>query len=143
MTWKGCGIFLRKKMRRLINCCLVLLLLTSCASRHIVTTEQRTAVRDSIRLLTIMRDSVAIRDSISVITRRDTVFIERWRNHYIERWRVDTVAAVRRDTVFLEKIQTTEKTPARVSFFANWMPWILIFFLSSLLIYLLFNRLRG
>ena len=131
-------------MGRLINCCLVLLtLLTSCASRQMMTTEQRTAIRDSIRLLTVMRDSVAIRDSVSVITRSDTVFIERWRNHYIERWRVDTVSAVRRDTVFLEKIQTTEKTPARVSFFANWMPWILIFFLSSLLIYILFNRLRG
>ena len=129
-------------MGRLINCCLVLLLLTSCASRQMVTTEQRTAVRDSIRLLTVMRDSVAIRDSVSVIARHDTVFIERWRNHYIERWRVDTVAAVRRDTVFLEKIQTTEKTPARVCFFANWMPWILIFFLSSLLIYILFNGLR-
>jgi len=119
------------------------MLLTSCASRQIVTTEQRTAVRDSVRLLTVLRDSVAIRDSVSVITRRDTVFIERWRNHYIERLRVDTVAAVRRDTVFLEKIQTTEKTPAQVRFFANWMPWILIFFLSSLLIYILFNRLRG
>lgn len=130
-------------MGRLINCCLALLILTSCASRHIVTTEQRTAVRDSIRLLTVMRDSVAIRDSVSVITRSDTVFIERWRNHYIERWRVDTVAAVRCDTVFLEKIQTTEKTPARVRFFANWMPWILIFFLSSLLLFILFNRLRG
>lgn len=130
-------------MRRLIiNCCLVLLLLTSCASRHIVTTEQRTAVRDSVRLLTVLRDSIAIRDSVSVVTRRDTVFIERWRNHYIERWRVDTVAAVRRDTVFLEKIQTTEKTPARVRFFANWMPWILIFFLSLSLIYILFNGLR-
>lgn len=131
-------------MRRLIiNCCLVLLmLLTSCASRQMVTTEQHTAVRDSIRLLTVLRDSVAIRDSVSVVMRRDTVFVERWRNHYIERWRVDTVAAVRRDTVFLEKIQTTEKTPARVRFFANWMPWILIFFLSSLLIYLLFNGLR-
>lgn len=131
------------KRGRLINCCLVLLLLTSCASRQIVTTEQRTAIRDSVRLLTVMRDSVAIRDSVSVITRSDTVFIERWRNHYIERWRVDTVAAVRRDTVFLEKIQTTEKTPARVRFFANWMPWILIFFLSSLLTYIFFNRLRG
>ena len=130
-------------MGRLINCCLLLLLLTSCASRHIVTAEQRTAVRDSIRLLTVMRDSVAIRDSVCVITRSDTVFIERWRNHYIERWRVDTVAAVRRDTVFLEKIQTTEKTPAQVSFFANWMPWILIFLLSSLSIFILFNRLRG
>lgn len=130
-------------MKRLINCCLVLLmLLTSCASRQMVTTEQHTAVRDSIRLLTVLRDSVAIRDSVSVVMRRDTVFVERWRNHYIERWRVDTVAAVRRDTVFLEKIQTTEKTPARVRFFANWMPWILIFFLSSLLIYLLFNGLR-
>ena len=129
-------------MGRLINCCLVLLLLTSCASRHIVTTEQRTAVRDSIRLLTVLRDSIAIRDSVSVITRRDTVFIERWRNHFIERWRVDTVAAVRRDTVFLEKIQTTEKTPARVRFFANWMPWILIFFLSSLLLFILFNGSR-
>lgn len=131
-----------EKMRSLINCCLVLLLLTSCASRQIVTTEQRTAVRDSIRLLTIMRDSVAIRDSVSVITRSDTVFVERWRNHYIERWRVDTVAAVRRDTVFLEKIQTTEKTPARVRFFTTWMPWILIFFLFSLLIYILFDGLR-
>lgn len=130
-------------MRRLINCCLVLLLLTSCASRHIVTTEQRTAVRDSVRLLTVLRDSIAIRDSVSVITRSDTVFIERWRNHYIERWRVDTVAAVRRDTVFLEKIQTTEKTPARVRFFANWMPWILIFFLSLFSLFILFNRLRG
>ena len=130
-------------MGRLINCCLLLLLLTSCASRHIVTAEQRTAVRDSIRLITVMRDSVAIRDSVCVITRSDTVFVERWRNHYIERWRVDTVAAVRRDTVFLEKIQTTEKTPAQVSFFANWMPWILIFLLSSLSIFILFNRLRG
>lgn len=130
-------------MGRLINCCLVLLFLTSCASRQIVTTEQRTAVRDSVRLLTVMRDSVAIRDSVSVITRRDTVFIERWRNHYIERWRVDTVSAVRRDTVFLEKIQNTEKTPARVRFFADWMPWILLFFLSLSLLFILFNRLRG
>ena len=119
------------------------MLLTSCASRQMVTTEQRTAVRDSVRLLTVLRDSVAIRDSVSVVTRRDTVFIERWRNHYIERWRVDTVSAFRRDTVFLEKIQTTEKTPARVRFFANWMPWILIFFLSSLLLFILINRLRG
>ena len=118
-------------------------MVTSCASRQIVATEQRTAVRDSVRLITVMRDSVAIRDSVSVITRSDTVFIERWRNHYIERWRVDTVAAVRRDTVFLEKVQTTEKTPARVAFLANWMPWILIFFLSLSLIYILFNRLRG
>ena len=55
---------------------------------------------------------------------------------------LDTVAAVRRDTVFLEKIQTTEKTPARVNFLANWMPWILIFFLSSLLLFILFNGLR-
>lgn len=132
-----------RKIGRLINCCLVLLLLTSCASRQILTSEHRTAVRDSVRLLTVMRDSVAIRDSVSVITRSDTVFIERWRNHYIERWRVDTVAAVRRDTVFLEKIQTTEKTPARVRFFADWMPWILIFFLSSLMLFILFNRLRG
>ena len=130
-------------MGRLINCCLVLIILTSCASRQMVTTEQRTAVRDSVRLLTVMRDSVAIRDSVSVITRRDTVFIERWRNHYIERWREGTVAAVRRDTVFLEKIQTTEKTPARVRFFANWMPWILIIFISSLSLFILFNRLRG
>ena len=131
-------------MRRLINCCLVLLmLLTSCTSRQMMTTEQRTAVRDSIRLMTVLRDSIAIRDSVSVIARHDTVFIERWRNHYIERWRVDTVAAVRRDTVFLEKVQTTEKTPARVNFFANWMPWILIFFLSSLMLFILFNRLRG
>ena len=130
-------------MRRLINCCLVLLfLVTSCASRQTVTTEQRTSVRDSIRLLTVMRDSVAIRDSVSVITRSDTVFIERWRNHYIERWQVDTVAVVRCDTVFLEKIQTTEKTPARVRFFADWMPWILLLFLSSLLIYILFNCLH-
>lgn len=108
-----------------------------------MTTEQHTAVRDSIRMLTVMRDSVAIRDSVSVITRSDTVFIERWRNHYIERWRVDTVAAVRRDTVFLEKIQTTEKTPARVRFFADWMPWILILFLSLSSLFILFNRLRG
>lgn len=118
------------------------MLLASCASRQMMTTEQRTAVRDSIRLLTVMRDSVAIRDSVSVVSRRDTVFIERWRNHHIERWRVDTVAVVRRDTVFLEKIQTTEKTPARVRFFANWMPWILIFFLSSLSLFILFNGLR-
>ena len=130
------------KRGKLINCCLVLLLLTSCASRQIVTTEQRTSVRDSVRLLTVLRDSVAIRDSVSVITRRDTVFIERWRNHYIERWRVDTVAAVRLDTVFLEKIQTTEKTPARVRFFANWMPWILIFLLSLSLLYILFSGVR-
>ena len=131
-------------MKRLINCCLVLLLLTSCArsSRQMMTTE-RTAVRDSIRMLTMLRDSIAIRDSVSVVMRRDTVFVERWRNHYIERWRVDTVAAVRRDTVFLEKVQTTEKTPARVRFLANWMPWILIFFLSSLSLFILFNRLRG
>lgn len=133
---------MRKRGKLISGCFVLLMLLTSCASRQIMTTE-RTAVRDSIRLLTVMRDSVAIRDSVSVIARSDTVFIERWRNHYIERWRVDTVAAVRRDTVFLEKIQTTEKTPARVRFFANWMPWILIFFLSSLLLFILFNRLRG
>lgn len=134
---------MRKRGRLISGCFVLLMLLTSCASRQMVTTEQRTAVSDSIRLLTVMRDSIAIRDSVSVITRSDTVFIERWRNHYIERWRVDTVAAVRRDTVFLEKIQTTEKTPARVRFFANWMPWILIFFLSSLSLFILFNRLRG
>ena len=130
------------KRGRLINCCLILLLLTSCASRQIVTTEQRTSVRDSVRLLTVMRDSVAIRDSVSVVTRRDTVFVERWRNHYIERWRVDTVAAVRRDTVFLEKIQTTEKPPPVLSFYAYWKPWIFIYLLSYSLIYILFNGLR-
>lgn len=70
-----------------------LLVLGACRSpRYVPVPVTRTEVRH-----TVSRDSVFLRDSVSVFQRGDTVFRDRWHIRWRDRWLTDTLAV--RDTV--------------------------------------------
>lgn len=70
-----------------------LLALGACRSpRYVPVPVTRTEVRH-----TVSRDSVFLRDSVSVFQRGDTVFRDRWHVRWRDRWLTDTLAV--RDTV--------------------------------------------
>lgn len=54
---------------------------------------------DSINLHTHSRDSIVVRDSVTIRERGDTVWLERWRIEYRDRIRTDTAYIERRDSV--------------------------------------------
>lgn len=54
---------------------------------------------DSIYLHTHSRDSIVVRDSVTIREKGDTVWIERWRIEYRDRIRTDTAYIERRDSV--------------------------------------------
>ena len=70
-----------------------LLVLGACRSpRYVPVPVTRTEVRH-----TVSRDSVFLRDSVSVFQRGDTVFRDRWHIRWRDHWLTDTLAV--RDTV--------------------------------------------
>ncbi len=54
---------------------------------------------DSIYLHTHSRDSIVVRDSVTIREKGDTVWLERWRIEYRDRIRKDTAYIERRDSV--------------------------------------------
>ena len=54
---------------------------------------------DSIYLHTHSRDSIVVRDSVTIRERGDTVWLERWRIEYRDRIRTDTAYIERRDSI--------------------------------------------
>lgn len=60
----------------------------------------------------IVRDSIFIHDSVSVISRADTMFLERVRTLYRDKVRIDTF--LKRDTIYSERVATVEKAKPRI-----------------------------
>lgn len=54
---------------------------------------------DSINLHTHSRDSIVVRDSVTIREKGDTVWLERWRTEYRDRIRTDTAYVERRDSI--------------------------------------------
>lgn len=54
---------------------------------------------DSIYLHTHSRDSIFVRDSVTIHEKGDTVWLTRWRTEYRDRIRIDTAYIERRDSV--------------------------------------------
>ena len=97
-------------------------LLSSC--RTVVPCVPETVVRDSVRVQHVL-DSVYLyeRDSIFVESRRDTVWVERWRTRYKDAVRVerDTVRDVRTE-VQVEQVRYVPKYYR----FCSWALWIVV-----------------
>ena len=97
-------------------------LLSSC--RTVVPCVAETVVRDSVRVQRVL-DSVYLyeRDSIFVESRRDTVWVERWRTRYKDAVRVerDTVRDVRTE-VQVEQVRYVPKYYR----FTSWAFWIVV-----------------
>lgn len=70
---------------------------TSCTRTIYV--PQVSVERDSIYLHTHSRDSIVVRDSVTIREKGDTVWLERWRIEYRDRIRLDTAYIERRDSI--------------------------------------------
>ena len=76
---------------------LLLLILSSCSSVRYVPVE--TVRTDSLYFTKVERDSVYVRDSVSVLVKGDTVFKEKLRYKYVFMTKSDTAYISRIDTV--------------------------------------------
>lgn len=80
--------------------CLFAVVLTGCKAKHIIVERVRV---DSVAVVQHHRDSIYLRDSVSVRdeAKGDTIvrYVERWRTHYKEVVRVDTCVRVRVDSI--------------------------------------------
>lgn len=83
----------------------------------------------------VVRDSIFIHDSVSVISRADTVFLERVRTQYCDKVRIDTF--LKRDTIYSERVVTVEKAKPRILT----LRWLLLPLLLVLLLCRLPQRL--
>lgn len=85
-------------MIRMILLAIVALAVISCRT-HTVYLPAESVRTDTVRIVSLQRDSVRTTDSVFVAVKGDTVRIERWRTR--ERWRVgrDTLWRVRTDSV--------------------------------------------
>lgn len=85
-----------------------LLLLNGC--RTIETTKTEYIVRtDTLREISLQKDSIHVTDSIFVQQKGDTCYMEKWHTKYIEKLRVDTVYECKTDTVCREVEVVREK----------------------------------
>lgn len=79
----------------------IMSLLCGCvATRYVETVGVRT---DTVYMSRLHRDSIYIKDSVSVIVRNDTVWRDRWHTKVIDKSRIDTIRETRTDSVFVER----------------------------------------
>ncbi len=93
--------------------CACLLTMSSCTSTRIVTVPEYHEVFVHRQDTTSLRDSIFVHDSICIVQRGDTVFIEKYNIVYRDRWRdrlrVDSF--IQRDTITV--VKEVEKPPNR------------------------------
>lgn len=76
------------------------ILVSGCTTtRYVEVVEHRT---DTLRVVQAVRDSVMVHDSVIVMERGDTVFVERWRERVHASKTHDTVYRAMRDTVVMK-----------------------------------------
>lgn len=74
-------------------------ILTLCSCTRTIYVPQVSVERDSIYLHTHSRDSIMVRDSVTIHEKGDTIWLTRWRTEYRDRIRIDTAYIERRDSV--------------------------------------------
>lgn len=77
----------------------ILFISAICSCSRVQYVPVETVRRDSVVQVVERRDSIHVTDSISVVTRGDTVWRDRWRTIYKEVARRDTIYKETRDTV--------------------------------------------
>lgn len=97
-----------KMVKKIICFSLLLLLVASCATSNQQVKQQNVHELFSER---IVRDSIFLRDSVSLVQRADTVFLERVRTLYRDRVRVDTFMLC--DTIYSERVERVEVERSR------------------------------
>jgi len=111
MKWKIASYF--AALLWLLSICIGIIMFGSCASKRIVTVPEYHEVVVHQRDTTSLRDSIFVHDSICIVQRGDTVFIEKYNIVYRDRWRdrlrVDSF--IQRDTVTV--VKEVEKPPNR------------------------------
>lgn len=78
---------------------IVAFVITMCSCTRTVYIPQTTVQHDSIFLHTHSRDSIIIKDSVTIREKGDTVWLTRWRTEYRDRLLVDTAYIEHRDTI--------------------------------------------
>lgn len=109
MKWKiGCYSAI---LLWLFCTCACLLTMSSCTSTRIVTVPEYHEVFVHRQDTTSLRDSIFVHDSICIVQRGDTVFVEKYNIVYRDRWRdrlrVDSF--IQHDTVTV--VKEVEKPP--------------------------------
>ena len=94
---------------KIIVVSVLLLLITGCKVQETITDRTST----STHIERVLVDSVALRDSIIIRERCDTVFYTKYRTLYKERLRIDTI--IKCDTVYAERlVSVNEKDNKKV-----------------------------
>lgn len=78
---------------------IVAVILAMCSCTRTIYVPQVSVEHDSIYLHTHSRDSIVVRDSVTIREKGDTVWLERWRIEYRDRIRTDTAYIERRDSI--------------------------------------------
>ena len=97
-----------KGMREVVLPLMALIVFCGCTKKIYVPVESRLVMTDSVRIATIRRDSVWLKDSVFVAVRGDTVIKESYRWRTRDRFVTDTVYKERRDTV---KVTVVKEIP--------------------------------
>lgn len=117
-----------KMVKKIICFSLLLLLVASCATSNQQVKQQNVHELFSER---IVRDSIFLRDSVSLVQRADTVFLERVRTLYRDRVRVDTFMLC--DTIYSERVERVEVERSRnLSCYLTAFVLLLLLLLSGL-----------
>lgn len=77
-----------------------ILIIGLCSCRTVVRTSDVRTLRDSIRSIDILHDSIHIHDSVVILRKADTVTVREVRNLVRYRFKTDTVERLKRDTVY-------------------------------------------
>ena len=121
-----------KSFSIVIVLCMSLMLITSCASEHVVTVPEIHEVTTIKRDTVSQRDSVYVSDIVYLDARGDTIIRKEYHTLYRDRWRYKLVADSfqQRDTVNV--IQEVEKPPSKMDAFKILFGDIAFFLLVSL-----------
>lgn len=74
-------------------------LLGMCSCTRTLYVPVTSVQHDSIYLHTHSRDSIVVRDSVTIHEKGDTIWLTRWRTEYRDRIRIDTAYVERRDSI--------------------------------------------
>lgn len=77
----------------------IAVLLGMCSCTHTMYVPVTSVQHDSIYLHTHSRDSIIVRDSVTIHEKGDTIWLTRWRTEYRDRIRIDTAYIERRDSI--------------------------------------------
>lgn len=84
-------------MKSLVFALIIMLALTGCKTKEVVTVEKVKA--DTTYITKVQRDSIWQHDSVYVKEKGDSVLIERWHTKYIEKEVHDTTYVAKHDSV--------------------------------------------